>query len=418
MLKRVASILAALAVFCGCVPSIRTEETYSISGEIIDPDACLARSLDGMRVSATDKSTGKVYAGSVGTEDAITCRYSLENLPSGEYVLGFSSPYYEPAEYSVALQGNKTMDVTLTPIPLFSLDVEALHFAPRVTVRKFSITNVSGKLVSLSLYPNDVIALLVRSIPGFQKMNGTIGWRGQLDAGETKTVTVEIKHDDEESLLEGALAIEIDGMRLSSLPLVIETTSRDFYANLVGRVTDMEGRPLKDIPVYCNCTDTIVLSDEDGRYSFDDLPYVSQVQVIALSEFYNWKASEFKEYVRDELEINLSLERCQNHLTFDRKEIDFGTGSVSRPGAPVSFEINVTAETDEPVMFQVQTKVVGGNTYPGLHYVANGMIQSSKKLWFQLDRSVGSVGDFEFTAILMTDTAGTYLIPVKFSNTE
>ena len=418
MLKRVASILASLAVFCGCVPSIRTEETYSISGEIIDPDACLARSLDGMRVSATDKSTGKTYAGSVGTEDAITCRYSLENLPSGEYVLGFSSPYYEPAEYSVALQGNKTMDVTLTPIPLFSLDVEALHFAPRVTVRKFSITNVSGKLVSLSLYPNDVIALLVRSIPGFQKMDGTIGWRGQLDAGETKTVTVEIKHDDEESLLEGALAIEIDGMRLSSLPLVIETTSRDFYANLVGRVTDMEGRPLKDIPVYCNCTDTIVLSDEDGRYSFDDLPYVSQVQVIALSEFYNWKASEFKEYVRDELEINLSLERCQNHLTFDRKEIDFGTGSVSRPGAPVSFEINVTAETDEPVMFQVQTKVVGGNTYPGLHYVANGMIQSSKKLWFQLDRSVGSVGDFEFTAILMTDTAGTYLIPVKFSNTE
>ena len=418
MLKRVASILAALAVFCGCVPSIRTEETYSISGEIIDPDACLARSLDGMRVSATDKSTGKVYAGSVGTEDAITCRYSLENLPSGEYVLGFSSPYYDPAEYSVALQGNKTMDVTLTPIPLFSLDVEALHFAPRVTVRKFSITNVSGKLVSLSLYPNDVIALLVRSIPGFQKMDGTIGWRGQLDAGETKTVTVEIKHDDEESLLEGALAIEIDGMRLSSLPLVIETTSRDFYANLVGRVTDMEGRPLKDIPVYCNCTDTIVLSDEDGRYSFDDLPYVSQVQVIALSEFYNWKASEFKEYVRDELEINLSLERCQNHLTFDRKEIDFGTGSVSRPGAPVSFEINVTAETDEPVMFQVQTKVVGGNTYPGLHYVANGMIQSSKKLWFQLDRSVGSVGDFEFTAILKTDTAGTYLIPVKFSNTE
>ena len=418
MLKRVASILAALAVFCGCVPSIRTEETYSISGEIIDPDACLARSLDGMRVSATDKSTGKIYAGSVGTEDAITCRYSLENLPSGEYVLGFSSPYYEPAEYSVALQGNKTMDVTLTPIPLFSLDVEALHFAPRVTVRKFSITNVSGKPVSLSLFPNDVIALLVRSIPGFQKMDGTIGWRGQLDAGETKVITVEIKHDDEESLLEGSLAIEIDGMRLSSLPLVIETTSRDFYANLVGRVTDMEGRPLKDIPVYCNCTDTIVLSDEDGRYSFDDLPYVSQVQVIALSEFYNWTTSEFKEYVRDELEINLSLERCSNHLVLDRQEIDFGTGSVSRPGAPVTFDINVTAETDEPVMFLVQTKVVGGNTYPGLHYVANGMIQSSKKLWFQLDRSVGSVGDFEFTAILKTDTAGTYLIPIKFSNTE
>lgn len=418
MLKRVVAICAALAVFCGCIPSVAPEETYSVTGEIIDPDACLARSVDGMSVSATDKSAGKSYAGAVGTDDAVTCRYALDGLPSGEYVLRFSSPYYEPAEYSLVLQGNKTLDVTLTPIPLFSLDVEKLYFAPRVKTRQFSITNVTEKSVSLSLYPNDVIALLVRSIPGFQKMNGTIGWRGQLDAGETKTVTVEIKHDDEESLLEGALALEIDGMRLSALPLVIETTSRDFYANLVGRVTDEQGRPLKDVPIYCNCTDTIVLSDEDGRYSFDDLPYMSQVQVIALSEFYNWKTSEFKEYVRDEIEINLSLERCRNHLTLDRQEIDFGTGSVSRPGDPVSFEINVTAETDAPVMFRVQTKVLGGDVYPGLHYIANGSFQSTQRLWFQLDRSVGNVGDFQFTAILWTDCAGVYLIPVKFSNTE
>ena len=418
MLKRVTAILAALMVICGCIPSLSPAETYSITGEIIDPDACLERSLADMHVIATDKSTGKIYTGSVGTEDVKTCRYALENLPAGDYLLHFSSPYYEIAEYPVALQGNKTLDVTLSPIPLFSLDVKEIYFAPRVKTREFSITNLMEKPVSLSLYPNDVIALLVRSIPGFQKMNGTIGWRGQLDPGETKTVTVEIQHDDKESLLEGSLALEFNGMRLSSIPLVIETTSRDFYANLVGRVTDMEGRPLKDIPVYCKCTDTIVLSDEDGRYSFDDLPYMSQVQVIALSEFYNWKASEFKEYVRDELEINLELERCRNHLTLDRQEIDFGSGSVSRPGAPVSVEINVSAETDDPVMFVVQTKVVGANTYPGLHYIANGTFQSTQKLWFQLDRSVGNVGDFEFQAILRTDSAGVYLIPVKFSNTE
>jgi hypothetical protein len=418
MLKRVIVILAAMWALCGCIPSLSPAETYSITGEIIDPDACLERALADMHVIATDKSTGKIYPGSVGTEDVKTCRYALENLPAGDYLLHFSSPYYEIAEYPVALQGNKTLDVTLSPIPLFSLDVEELYFAPRVKTRQFSITNVTEKPVSLSLYPNDVIALLVRSIPGFQKMNGTIGWRGQLDAGETKTVTVEIQHDDKESLREGSLALEFNGMRLSSIPLVIETTSRDFYGNLVGRVTDEQGHPLKDIPVYCNCTDTIVLSDEDGRYSFDDLPYVSQVQVIALSEFYNWKMSEFKEYVRDEIEINLSLERCRNHLTLDRQEIDFGTGSVSHPGAPVSFEINVTAETDAPVMFRVQTKVLGGDVYPGLHYVANGSFQSTQKLWFQLDRSVGNVGDFQFTAILWTDCAGVYLIPVKFSNTE
>ena len=128
--------------------------------------------------------------------------------------------------------------------------------------------------------------------------------------------------------------------------------------------------------------------------------------------------SESKEYSPNEIEIDLTLERCTNHLTLDRKEIDFGTGSISHAGQPVYFESNVTADTDEPILFNVQTKVVGGGVYPGLNYLANGVIQSSHKLWFQLSRSVGDVGDFQFTAILKTDCAGTYLIPVRFSNTE
>ena len=160
------------------------------------------------------------------------------------------------------------------------------------------------------------------------------------------------------------------------------------------------------------------MTDEDGRYSFEDLPYISLVQVTALSEFYNWKTSEFKKYVLDEIKINLTLERCRNHLVLDCKEIDFGTGSISSSTNPVTFEINVSAETNAPVSFIIMTKVVGGKVYPGLNYLANGMFQSSQKLWFQLDRRVGDLGDFQFTAILKTDCAGVYLIPIKFSNTE
>ena len=418
MIRRIAAILAALAVFSGCNPSARKEETFCITGRIIDPDGCLVRSIDGMRVSATDKSAGKTYTGTVGTEDEVTCRYSVENLPSGDYVLSFSSPYYEPAEYPLSLRADKTLDVTMKPLSLFSLDVAELRFASRVTTREFTITNLMDKSVYLSLLPDDTVALLVRNISGLQRMTQVLGWQGLLEAGETRVLTVEIQHDGKESLLEGSLAVEIDGMRLSSLPLVIETTSRDLYGNLVGRVTDGQGHPLKDISVYCNCTDTVVLTDEDGRYSFDDLPYLSQVRVIAFSEFYQWKESEFKNYVRDEIEIDLSLERCRNHLVLGRQEIDFGTGSVSRSTAPVSAEIDVTAETDDPVQFSVLTKVIGGETYPGLNFVANGQFQSSLKLWFQLDRSIGQVGDFRFTAVLKTDSAGTYLIPVRFSNTE
>ena len=397
-MKRIIFMLAALAVLFGCHPSNSTEEkpTFSVTGEIIDPDGSLARLLADMHVTATDKSSGIVYAGSVGTEDSRTCRYSLNDIPAGEYVLVFSSPYYETAEYSLDLKGNKTLDVTLSPIPLLSLDVKELYFAPRVKTLEFSITNLTTKPLSLSLAPDDIVRFLVKSI----------------------SVSVVIMHDDHESLLEGSLDIEVDNIKQSSIPFVIETTSKDFYANLVGRITDVQGNPLKDIPVYCNCTDTIVLTDEDGRYSFDDLPSFSMVYVIALSEYYNWKMSESKEYSPNEIEIDLTLEPCTNHLTLDRKEIDFGTGSISHAGQPVYFEINVTADTDEPILFNVQTKVVGGSVYPGLNYLANGVIQSSHKLWFQLSRSVGDVGDFQFTAILKTDCAGTYLIPVRFSNTE
>ena len=416
-MRRIVSLAAALAVIFGCNPPELTL-TYSVTGEIIDPDASLSRLVADMHVMATNKSDGKVYVASVGSEDAVTCRYSLKDIPSGEYVLSFTSPYYEKAEYSLDLKGDKTLDVTLSPIPQIRLDVREIHIATREKSKVFSVTNITEREISLNFRPEFEIGDFIEGFSGFQKASGSLGWRANLAPGETKQVTLSARHDDQESVREGLIAINVDNIYQTSLPFVLETTSRDFYANLVGRVTDMQGHPLKDILIYCDCTETTVLTDADGCYSFDDLPYLSQVCVIALSEFYNWKQSEFKDYVRDEIEIDLALEPCTNHLTLDRKEIDFGTGSISNAGSPVTFEINVTAETDAPVLFQVMTKVIGGNVYPGLHYVANGTFISSGRLWFLLDRSVGNVGDFEFTAILKTDCAGVYLIPIKFSNTE
>ena len=422
MLKRVISILAALAVFAGCQLSITIEDEvfFSVTGEIIDPDASLGRLLHDMHVTATDKSNGKVYAGSVGTEDAVTCRYSLKDLPSGEYDILFSSSLYEEAKYSLTVDSDKVLDVSLSPVPQIATDVDEIHFAPRVKSQVFSVTNLTEKVIPLTLKPDAVIEGFIESISGFRKGTGHSGWHSNsaLSPGETRRITILASHDQEESLLQGVLDIQMEGILLASLPFVMETSNRDFFANLVGQVTDGQGLPLKDIPVYCNCTDTIVLTDENGRYSFDDLPYLSQVYVIALSEFHNWKMSDFKDYIRDEIVIDLTLEPCSNHLTFDRQEIDLGTGSVSHPGDPVSVYVNVTPETDAPVMFLMQTKVVGGNVYPGLNYLANGMIQSPRQLWFSLDRSVAEVGDFQFTAILKTDCAGTYLFPVRFTNTE
>lgn len=420
MLKRVACFLTALTIVAGCNPSEKTDDTptYTLTGEITDPDASLTRLLTDMHVTATDASNGKVYAGSVGSEDSKTCRYVLKDLPSAEYALVFSSPYYETAEYSVNLKGDKTLDVSLSPIPQVSLDVQEIRIAPRMKSTVFSITNLTAKEITLMLKPNAGIGMFIEKLSGLQKMSGTMGWRGNLAPGETRQITLQVTHDQEESVREGLFAIHVDNIYQTSIPFIVETSHLDFYANLVGRVTDTQGHPLENIPIYCDCTDTIVQTDADGRYSFDDLPYRSQVSVIALPEFYNWKQSEFKAYALDEIEINLTLEPCTNHLVLDRTSIDFGTGSISNPGDPVTFYIDVTAETDDPVMFLVQTKVVGGNVCPGLHYTANGSFISSLRLRFQLDRSVGQVGDFALTAILRTDCAGVYFIPIRFSNTE
>ena len=145
MMKKAASILAAVAVLAGCNPSSHTEDNsaYSISGEIMDPDASLSRLLADMHVTATEKSSGKIHVGSVGTEDSKTCRYLLENIPSGEYVLKFTSLFYEAAEYSVDLKGDKTLDVSLSPIPQISLDVQEIHIAPREKATVFSVTNLT-----------------------------------------------------------------------------------------------------------------------------------------------------------------------------------------------------------------------------------------------------------------------------------
>ena len=419
-LKRIACILAAVVMVHGCFPVNQAEETpdFTISGEIIDPDASIARLMANMHVTATNRSNGNVYAASVDTDDSKTCRYLLEKIPSAEYTLVFSSPYYETAEYSLELKGDKTLDVTLSPVPQVSLNVQEIHIAPRQQSTVFSVTNLTGKEVSLHLKPQGGIIQLIEKLSGFQKDSESTAWRGTMAPGETRQVTLLVRHDLEESVRDGFFDIQVNGIHDTNLPFVIETTHLDFYANLVGRVTDEQGRPLADIPVYCDCTDSIVLTDADGRYSFDDLPYQSLVNVTALPEYYNWKRSESKPYAIDEIVIDLTLEPCTNHLVLDRTSVDFGTGSISNPGDPVSCEINVTAEKDDPVMFLVQTKVIGGDVYPGLNYTANGSFQSSLRLRFQLDRSVGKVGDFSFTAILKTDNAGVYMIPVRFSNTE
>ena len=159
-------------------------------------------------------------------------------------------------------------------------------------------------------------------------------------------------------------------------------------------------------------------TDENGMYSFDDVTGSSMFRVAAISEYYKFKESDFIEYVVDELVADLTLEPCTNHLILDRKEVDFGTGSISQASAPETVTVNITAETDEPVYYNLQVFNTEFGTVPGLGYFPTAQyIETYPQITFQLSRSVSTEGTFKLNAFLKTDTAGAYIIPITFTNT-
>ena len=153
-------------------------------------------------------------------------------------------------------------------------------------------------------------------------------------------------------------------------------------------------------------------------YSFDDVTGSSMFRVAAISEYYKFKESDFIEYVVDELVADLTLEPCTNHLILDKKEVDFGTGSISQSSAPETVTVNITAETDEPVYYNLQVFNTEFGAVPGLNYYPTAQyIENYPQITFQLSRSVSTEGTFKLNAFLKTDTAGAYIIPITFTNT-
>ena len=420
-MKRIALFLACMVVFaaCGEEPAPKEEQKYTISGKLIDPDANGRRLLTG--INATVSGTGGVvYSGAVDISDTISCRYTLKDIPAGQYNLSFSGPYYKDSKYSLAVKGNETLDVELSPVQLVSIDKEILLFESRVKTRQFSVTNVSGQDLILFIRTGGGSGRFIQKMTPGSRQEG--GWLLNLSAGETQRVTVEVFHE-EEGVLEGQLefcTVNTQEWKETALPVRMETTSRDFNANLVGRVCDTQGNPLEGILMYCDCGGLTTLTDKNGRYSFDELSGSSMFRVAAISEYYKFKQSDFIEYVIDELVADMTLEPCTNHLTLDRKEVDFGTGSISQADMtkPEEITINITAETEESVYYNLQVFNTEFGAVPGLLYSPTAQyVENYPQITFTLSRSVSNEGTFRLNAFLKTDNAGAYIIPITFTNT-
>lgn len=425
-MKRIAILLIGLAAFAACEePAMRKDVKYTISGVISDPASNGKRLLSGIHARVTGSSGAVVFSGPVGLTDTVSCRYSLKDIPAGEYTIFFDGPYYAETQYRLSVKGDENLNVSLSPLPLFNVGTEQVRLGPRVQSQEFTLSNISGKDIAIALRPDPATEKGIKTIKPDLKYKMPNGWYGHLAAGETKTFTIEAVHE-EIGLREGTLRIcagEPSCWIETSIPLSIETSGRDFYANVVGTVVDNQGNPLKDILIYCECTGTTTLTDENGRYGFEDLPYRSRFHVTALPEYYQCKDSETFDYVVDEIVADLTLEPSTNHLVLDHDVVDFGTGSISGSdsGKPEIIKVMISLEKDNEVYYRLTVYDTSLNPVvtPGLNYSPTYADASIfPDLYFQLGRTVSDVGTHRYTALLKTDTAGAYFIPVTYTNTD
>lgn len=312
------------------------------------------------------------------------------------------------------------------PSGFLSFSTEDIYIGPREKTGTFTLTNVSKSTLNLEVstdftFVSDLTPLQRQS---FQKR----GWQYTVDPGVSVVITVAIEHpgSGKEGIEKGIIKIKAfdsqnptKNWTETSVKVAVETSSRDHFANVVGKVTDTEGNPLKDVLLYCNCTRTSTLSDENGNYSFEDLPFVTSVNITAFSENHLRKRSESVDYRIDELVFNLVLEPCPNHLTFDRREVDFGSGSISQSEGQDPEEIRITFSADKDVsdIFDITTQYLEG-PIPGLEIlpVSGGLI-NDKTIRFILHRSESKEGTYHMNVLLTTNESGCYLIPVSFINT-
>ena len=188
-------------------------------------------------------------------------------------------------------------------------------------------------------------------------------------------------------------------------------------ANLRGTVRDTDGNPLEGVAVWNNCSETFAYTDEYGGYSFDSLPYLSMINVTAYSEYHAIQ-SKSEEYEVREFVMDLVLEPVANHVTFDRKSIDFGEGKIVTGAEKEKVEVNAVSDDGGIVEFSVVRATRDIDFAIGCT-PASGAFKAAKKFTFTLDREKSEgLGEYGGYFIIQTMNAGSYVFPITYSNIE
>ena len=419
MMKRLVMFMMLIAC-CACNLLSPQQEKHSISGVISDTEGGQERLMTGISAVVHDEEGVQVFSGDVIPEGAVGGSYSIPGVPDGEYEITFQGEYYKPRSYDVSVAGDTKLDAELEPIRILVAGQEEVRFASRVSRQILSVGNAGSKSMNIVLkahMPQDALADLKITAAGLRKVDGS--WIGSIAAGASLDMEIDILRYSAESF-EGSLEIYCTDpykWERCEVSVFVETTERDMCANLKGTVRDADGNPLEGVAVWNNCLETFAYTDENGGYSFDALPYLSLISVTTYSE-YHADQSTSEEYQVREFVMDFVLEPVSNHVTFDRKQIDFGGGKIV-PGAETErIEVNAVSDDGGIVEFSVVRATRDIDMAIGCT-PASGAFKETRKFTFTLDREKSDgLGEFGQYFIIKTMNAGSYVFPISYTNIE
>lgn len=409
-----------LMICCACDSLQNQVEGHSISGVISDMEGSPERLMTGVYAVVTNDAGSQIYSGVVIPEGTVGGSYSIEGIPSGEYEVVFHGDYYEPESYAVSVSGDTVLDVGLEPIHLMEVEQDEIRFESRVNEQTLTIRNLSEEPLSFGIrtdLPVGDLFFLDMSAPGLKRNER--GWHGTVSPMSALDVRIKILRASMENV-EGLLHIFSTApysWERFELPMRIETSERDVCANLRGTVRDVDGNPLEGVAVWNSCSETITYTDENGEYSFDVLPYISMIRTEVFSEYHAFQ-SQSVEYAVREFVMDFALEPVQKHITFDRKDIDFGEGRIVEGAEKEKFEVNAVSDTGEWVEFSIVSTTREAD-FAVTWNPASGTIRPNTNFVFSLarERSKG-LGEYVRNIVVRTKDAGSYVLTVTYRNVE
>lgn len=413
-------LILILLICCACDSWQTQVGKHSISGAISDMEGSQERLMTGVQAVVTDNVGKQVYSGNVIPEGIVGGNYSIEGIPQGEYEVVFQGRYYKPKAYVVSVSGDMDLDVELEPIHLMTVDQNEIRFEPRVSEQTLTIRNMTDTAMSFGIRTDLTgvdLLFLEMSAPGLQP--GDRGWNGTIAPMSALDVNIKISRASMENI-EGILHIFSTtpySWERYDVPVIIETSDRDIYANLRGTVKDAEGNPLEGVAVWNNCTETIVYTDENGEYTFDALPYISMVRTEVYSEYHAFQ-TQSEDYAVKEFVMDFTLEPVQKHITFDKKLVDFGEGRIVEGTEKEKIEVNAVSDTGEMVTFSIVSTTRDVDVAVSYN-PASGVLKDTKRFVFYLarERSAG-VGEYTRNLVVRTEDAGSYVFQIKYTNIE